>query len=93
MKHIIVSGCARGIGEAVTRILLENGYCVTGMSRTDGETVTAKFNSENFRYFRGDLANSKDRAELVKFALDSFGQINGLVNVAGVAPQGTRRPA
>ena len=87
MKHIIVSGCARGIGEAVTRILLENGYRVTGMSRTDGETVTAKFNSENFRYFRGDLANSKDRAELVKFALDSFGQIDGLVNVAGVAPK------
>ena len=49
MKHIIVSGCARGIGEAVTRLLLENGYRVTGMSRTDGETVTKKFIAENFR--------------------------------------------
>ena len=87
MKHIIVSGCARGIGEAVTRILLANGYRVTGMSRTDTETVTKKFNSENFRYFKGDLANSNDRVGLVKFALDSFGQIDGLVNVAGVAPR------
>ena len=87
MKHIIVSGCARGIGEAVTRLLLDNGYRVTGMSRTDAETVTQKFNSENFRYFKGDLADSDDRTALVKFALDSFGQIDGLVNVAGVAPK------
>ena len=87
MKHIIVSGCARGIGEAVTRLLLDKGYRVTGMSRTDAESVTKKFNSENFRYFKGDLADSDDRTALVKFALDSFGQIDGLVNVAGVAPK------
>lgn len=87
MKHIIVSGCARGIGEAVTRLLLDKGYRVTGMSRTDAESVTKKFNSKNFRYFKGDLSSSDDRASLVKFALDSFGQIDGLVNVAGVAPK------
>ena len=87
MKHIIVSGCARGIGEAVTRLLLDKGYRVTGMSRTDAESVTKKFNSKNFRYFKGDLADSDDRTALVKFALDSFGQIDGLVNVAGVAPK------
>ena len=87
MKHIIVSGCARGIGEAVTRLLLDKGYCVTGMSRTDVDIVSKKFNSEAFRYFKGDLANSNDRAGLVRFALDTFGQIDGLVNVAGVAPK------
>ena len=87
MKHIIVSGCARGIGEAVTRLLLENGYRVTGMSRTDADIVSKKFNSESFRYFKGDLAKSDDRTGLVRFALDEFGQIGGLVNVAGVAPK------
>ena len=87
MKHIIVSGCARGIGEAVTKLLLENGYRVTGMSRTDAETVNQKFPSKNFRYFKGDLANHNDRMRFVRFALDSFGQIDGLVNVAGVAPK------
>lgn len=87
MKHIIVSGCARGIGEAVARLLLDNGYRVTGMSRTDADTVTKKFNSENFTYIAGDLACGEDRARLVKHALDTFGQIDGLVNVAGVAPR------
>lgn len=87
LKHIIVSGCARGIGEAVVRRFLENGYQVTGMSRTEADKVTKKFNSEHFTYICGDLSNGNDRARLVKHALDTFGPIDGLVNVAGIAPK------
>ncbi len=87
MKNYIVSGCARGIGEAVTKLLLEKGCSVTGMSRTDKETVVKKFNSPNFRYFSGDLGNKENREGLVNLALSEFGRIDGLVNVAGVAPK------
>lgn len=87
MKHIMVSGCARGIGEAVVRKFLSEGYCVTGMSRTDGETVKAKFSSDRFEYYQGDLSNASDRDGFVKKAVASFGNIHGLVNVAGVAPK------
>ena len=64
MKHILVSGCARGIGEAVTRRFLAEGYAVTGMSRTDAATVEAKFNHPNFAYVQGDLASTLSRAHL-----------------------------
>lgn len=87
MKHVIVSGCARGIGEAVTRRLLQEGYRVTGMSRTEKDSVLKKFDSERFRYFQGDLSNHDDRLGFVRYALDSFGAIDGLVNVAGIAPK------
>ena len=87
MKNIIVSGCARGIGESVVRKFLNEGYSVTGMSRTDKETVVKKFNSCNFHYVCGDLSSRDDRINLVKAALDKFGRIDGLVNVAGVAPK------
>lgn len=87
MKNIIVSGCARGIGEAVAKRLLKEGYCVTGMSRTASEKVVSGFNSENFRYIQGDLGNSADRKALIEGALSAFGRIDGLVNVAGVAPK------
>ena len=87
MKHIMVSGCARGIGEAVVRRFLAEGYCVTGMSRTDEATVKAKFDSDRFEYYQGDLSNAEDRAGFVRKALESFGEIRGLVNVAGVAPK------
>lgn len=87
MKNIIVSGCARGIGEAVARKLVQKGYCVTGMSRTDKEQVVAAYDSPNFAYVQGDLGNREDREALVQCALTQFGRIDGLVNVAGVAPK------
>lgn len=87
MKNIIVSGCARGIGEAVARKLLQEGYCVTGMSRTDKEQVVAAYDSPNFAYVQGDLGSREDREALVQCALTQFGRIDGLVNVAGVAPR------
>ncbi len=90
MKNIIVSGCARGIGEAVTDMLLKKGYCVTGLSRTDEDEVIKKFASDKFRYFKGDLSSSDHRKGLVEFALSEFRRIDGLVNVAGVAPKERR---
>ena len=40
-----------------------------------------------FEYYQGDLSNAEDRAGFVSKALSSFGEIWGLVNVAGVAPK------
>lgn len=82
MKHVIISGCTRGIGAACVKKFLSEGWAVTGMSRTDG----VDFGSENFHYVCGDLSSSEDRARLVDEAVGVFGQIDVLVNVAGVAP-------
>ena len=87
MKHVIVSGCARGIGAAVTERFLNEGWCVTGMSRTAPEIVQSKFSSPHFCYVQGDLANASDRERLIRTALATHGQIFALVNVAGVAPK------
>lgn len=82
MKHVIISGCTRGIGAACVRRFLNAGYCVTGMGRSD----KSDFLSDNFNYVCGDLSSSVDRNNLVKSAIEKFGQIDVLVNVAGVAP-------
>ncbi len=87
MKNIIVSGCARGIGAAVTRKFLEEGYAVTGMSRTDAATVCSAFDNDRFAYVSGDLSKKEDREALIAMAMSRFGRIDGLVNVAGVAPK------
>ncbi len=87
MKNIIVSGCARGIGAAVVKKLLTEGYAVTGMSRTAYSALPEDFHSENFAYVQGDLCKEEARSALVSAALSRFGRIDGLVNVAGVAPK------
>lgn len=85
MKNFIITGCAGGIGKACAELFLEKGYCVTGMDIIDAEKVSIK--NENFYYVKGDLSRTEDRNALVKAAIDKFNRIDGLVNVAGVAPK------
>lgn len=82
MKHVIISGCTRGIGAACVRKFLDAGYYVTGMGRSE----KSEFESDNFNYVSGDLSSSEDRQRLVVSAINKFGNIDVLVNVAGVAP-------
>lgn len=85
MKHVVVSGCARGIGAAVAQRFLREGWCVTGMSRSAPEKIALA--GERFCYVQGDLCSAADRQALVSRALERFGPIHALVNVAGVAPK------
>ena len=82
MKHVIISGCTRGIGAACVRKFLDAGYCVTGM----GRSKSSDFSSDNFNYVSGNLSSAEDRHKLVGSAIEKFGQIDVLINVAGVAP-------
>lgn len=85
MKNFIITGCAGGIGKACAELFLEKGYCVTGMDILDADKVTIK--NDNFLYVKGDLSKNDDRINLVDTAIKKFGKIDGLVNVAGVAPK------
>lgn len=79
----IVTGAASGIGLAVARKLLENGVSVVGMSRRE----TMEDLGEGFTYVSGDVGSSADRDRLVDVALEKYGKVDILVNVAGVAPK------
>ena len=85
MKNFIITGCAGGIGKACAELFLKNGYQVTGMDILDAEKITLE--NENFCYVKGDLSKKEDRENLVNTAISKFGKIDGLVNVAGVAPK------
>ena len=85
MKKIaLVTGVASGIGLATAKLLLENGMCVIGMSRraTMAETL-----SGDFTYVSGDIGTEADRERFVNTALQKYGRVDVLVNVAGVAPK------
>lgn len=79
MKTAIVTGAASGIGLAVTKRFLQEGYRVYGMSRRETPPVT----HENFQYIPGDISVAADRQRLI----ETPQQIDVLVNVAGVAPK------
>lgn len=84
MKIALVTGVAGGIGFATAKTLLENGIAVVGMDVLP--QMPNVLNGE-FTYFQGDLSNKESRDNFVKTALDKYGKIDILVNVAGVAPK------
>ena len=85
MKKIaLVTGVAGGIGFATAEILLKNGIAVVGMDVIP--EMTKELNGE-FTYVKGDLSKKEDRDNFVNTAIEKYGKIDILVNVAGVAPK------
>lgn len=83
----IVTGAAGGIGYAVVTLLEEKGYSVTAMDILPEEKVAEKFaNFKKCQYVQGDLSKADDRKKLLDAAVEKFGNVGVLVNVAGVAP-------
>lgn len=85
MKKIaLVTGVASGIGRACAEKLIKEGYAVVGMSR---RSVMENPPEGDFLYVPGDISVTQDRQKFVDAALETYGRIDVLVNVAGVAPK------
>lgn len=83
-KTAIVTGVASGIGRACAQKLLSEGVAVVGLSR---HAEMPEPLEGDFIYVSGDVSCADDRERLVQTALNAHGQIDILVNVAGVAPK------
>lgn len=83
MRIALVTGVAGGIGSAVAKILLEHDIAVVGLYNN----TPPQIEHEHFTPCKGNLSNAKERESFVKTAMDKYGKIDILVNVAGVAPK------
>ena len=83
-KVALVTGVAGGIGFATAVKLLENGVAVVGMDVLN--EMPHPIEGE-FTYFQGDLSAAESREAYVALAMEKYGKIDILVNVAGVAPK------
>lgn len=88
MKTALVTGAARGIGLATTRLFLEEGWRVAMIDRDAPELETAASGLENAAPIVADVSIPDDAARLVDETLAAFGRIDALVNNAGVADFG-----
>lgn len=83
-KVALVTGVASGIGRATAEKLLSEGIAVVGLSRRAAMDNPLE---GDFHYVSGDVSNAADRERFVNTALQNYGRIDILVNVAGVAPK------
>ncbi len=86
----LVSGANRGIGFAVARELLDNGYLVSlGARRPESLARAHGPESESLHFAEFDAFRPETANEWVEQAAARFGAIDALVNNAGLAEQFT----
>jgi len=80
-KRVLVTGGSRGIGKAISTVLLENGYQVEILAKEIGALKQTSKELGGIPYYCLDLANTEN---VSKFTNSWQGEIYGLVNNAGV---------
>ena len=88
-KHVaLITGAARGIGLATTKLLLERGWNVAMVDRDGPELRAASQDLEGAIAFEFDISVPEQVETMTKEVLSEFGGINAVVNNAGVADFG-----
>ena len=90
-KTAIVTGGSRGIGYAIAKRLGLDGYRVVILATGEQERYADRLKELTnlhiiWHYVQGSIASTQDRERLLEETLQQFGQVDVLVNNAGVAP-------
>jgi len=83
-----VTGAARGIGLATAKTFLEDGWQVVMVDRDAPELAVASAGLENARAIVADVSQEDQVAAMAEEVRGAFGQLDALVNNAGVADFG-----
>ena len=89
-KVVVITGASSGIGEATALLLAERGAkVVLGARRSDSlEALAARIVNMGGEaaYVRTDVRRRDDLSDLVRLACERYGQLDVLINNAGVGP-------
>lgn len=88
-QTVIVTGAAKGLGLAISQMLVEAGYFVIGIGRSNNSDFK-NISADKSNFIEFDLMDLAEIPTLFKkIKTTSTGQIYGLVNNAGVGLHGT----
>lgn len=82
----LVTGGASGLGRATVELLVANGarVVIADVNTEAGHTLTSGL-GDRARFAKTDVTNETDVRAAVQLALDTFGNLRGVVNAAGIA--------
>src|SRR4051794_29035648 len=91
-KTALITGGSRGIGFGIAKALAREGYdlAINGVRDESGAVEALdelRQLGAEVLYCQGNIASADDREAIVEKAYSVFGNINILVNNAGIAPK------
>ncbi|KQS33410.1 3-ketoacyl-ACP reductase [Dyadobacter sp. Leaf189] len=91
-KTALITGGSRGIGFGIAKALAKEGYNLAINGVRDEESVTEALDElrslgAEVVYCQGSIASATDRESIIEKAYSGLGEINVLVNNAGIAPR------
>ena len=84
MSVVLVTGASSGIGAAIAIAFADAGWEVMAAGRDEGRLEEVADVSDDISTWAGELIESEDCDELIADTIDEFGDIDCLVNCAGV---------
>lgn len=88
-KVWFITGASKGLGLALVQQLLDKGYSVAATSRDKAALQTAVGHNDNFLPLGVDLGNEASVQKGIDETINSFGQIDVVVNNAGYGLAGS----
>ena len=88
-KVVLITGAARGIGFATAQLMAEEAWRVAILDRDQEalDEAIAQFDGKALRIFQ-DVSDPQAASQAIRACVDHFGQLDALVNNAGVADFG-----
>ena len=89
-KTVIVTGGSRGIGRAIATGFSKKNYNViisyagNDAAAKEAEELCKQAGAEDVLLFKGDVSDEKNAEDIVAKAIEKYGQIDVLVNNAGI---------
>jgi NADP-dependent 3-hydroxy acid dehydrogenase YdfG len=89
-KVVVITGASSGIGEATAVMLAERGAKVVlgarGLNRLEALARRIEATGGEVTYAQTDVRRREELTSLVSLALDRYGQLDVLINNAGIMP-------
>jgi 3-oxoacyl-[acyl-carrier protein] reductase len=89
MKTAIITGGTRGIGRAIVYELAKKNFNIV-LNYKNSDNLAEKIKSElgsNVQIFKADVSKREEVKNLINFTLEKFGNIDVLINNAGIAQE------
>ena len=85
MKTVLITGGSRGIGRAMVELFSKNGYAVAFTYKISENEAKSLAESTGALAIRADSASESDVIRAAEVAKEALGQIDCLINNAGVS--------